>query len=311
MLRKLLISIAALALTITLKPIPTTAQVRNGQQPSRASQAASSQAGGQPAQGANQNQPTANQGGESGTSVVVTVNQPPTEPRQAEPRPNTANNDGGGGGLANWFIVALTAVIALVGILQWLSIKRQADAMDGQLAAMRAQLTTADENTAINRRSTDLTYQALNMTHRARLTVRNVTIDLAFATSIKDGKAWVTNTGYGPAMILKAYATWIIEDRLPMENPALAAIVGEHPIDKTLNSGEILQLDLPTTAEMDLSEYRALHERGTGTKSIYLVGVVKYRDNLTHLRRTFFCRRFDPQLQRFVKVDDPDYEYEE
>lgn len=188
-------------------------------------------------------------------------------------------------------------------------IKNQVAANKAAADAAKVSADASTQAAALARRQADLAYQSLNMTHRARLTIRNVTIDLSLATSIKGGKLWVTNVGYTPAMILKTYATWIIDDQLPMENPAIAAVVGEHPIDRTLNSGEILQLDLPETAELDLSGFRAL--RRPSGKSIYLVGVVKYRDNLTNLRRTFFCRRFDPELKRFVPVEDPDYNYEE
>ena len=42
---------------------------------------------------------------------------------------------------------------------------------------------------------------------------------------------------------------------------------------------------------------------------LYFFGFIEYRDDLEILRRTGFCRRYDVESQRFLVVDDPEYEY--
>jgi hypothetical protein len=54
-----------------------------------------------------------------------------------------------------------------------------------------------------------------------------------------------------------------------------------------------------------------IDERAPHAKKLYLLGYVKYRDEMKNLRRTFFCRRFDPKEGRFSEVLNPDYEYME
>jgi hypothetical protein len=41
------------------------------------------------------------------------------------------------------------------------------------------------------------------------------------------------------------------------------------------------------------------------------MGWINYADDLGFVRRTAFCRRFNPESGRFVAVDDPDYEHAE
>jgi hypothetical protein len=47
--------------------------------------------------------------------------------------------------------------------------------------------------------------------------------------------------------------------------------------------------------------------QGSG-RALYVMGWIDYSDDLKVARRTSFCRRYDPSRQRFVAVDDPDYE---
>ena len=42
---------------------------------------------------------------------------------------------------------------------------------------------------------------------------------------------------------------------------------------------------------------------------IYFFGFITYRDGIGNLRRTAFCRMYDPKVKRFTIVHDPDYEY--
>jgi hypothetical protein len=48
-----------------------------------------------------------------------------------------------------------------------------------------------------------------------------------------------------------------------------------------------------------------------GNHSLYVMGWISYEDRNKVLRRTAFCRVYDPITKRFIGVDDPDYEHEE
>jgi hypothetical protein len=64
---------------------------------------------------------------------------------------------------------------------------------------------------------------------------------------------------------------------------------------------------------LDDSTAQALNVRreiiGAQPKSLYVLGWIGYTDDLGIYRITAFCRRYDIAKDRFVPVDDLDYEY--
>lgn len=44
-------------------------------------------------------------------------------------------------------------------------------------------------------------------------------------------------------------------------------------------------------------------------QGIFVLGWIGYRDDLGIFRQMGFCRRYESRKDRFVPVDDPDYEY--
>ena len=45
--------------------------------------------------------------------------------------------------------------------------------------------------------------------------------------------------------------------------------------------------------------------------NVFILGWIEYRDDVKCKRRMAFCRRFDTMTNRFVPVDDCDYEHAE
>ncbi len=120
-----------------------------------------------------------------------------------------------------------------------------------------------------------------------------------------------------PARIVRTYTTWHT-GKLPRVNPATVeeniTTDGEQKSD-LLKSGQHFGLAVnPVGRRLSLSEYMATQQQFGGPR-LYLIGVIKYWDEPISddsvLRRTFFCRLYDPEVKRFDKVEDPDYEYEE
>lgn len=163
------------------------------------------------------------------------------------------------------------------------------------------------------RRQADAAQAMLGATRRPKITIRNVVItnliDLSYVTHGLKGELFATNTGYLPCIVVRTYTRWIFGP-LPMENPVHNAENIERDgrdMAMRLESGQVLKLVIEPSGPMTFQEFETLQR-----KSLYLIGVVKYFDeSRSKIWRTVFCRRFDVETRRFVKVDDPDYEYEE
>jgi len=56
---------------------------------------------------------------------------------------------------------------------------------------------------------------------------------------------------------------------------------------------------------------RRLSQRDRNPQSLYFIGYIIYEDVLGGKRRMGFCRRYDETTERFITVNDPNYEYEE
>jgi len=56
-------------------------------------------------------------------------------------------------------------------------------------------------------------------------------------------------------------------------------------------------------------EGQDLSDIATGARNLFVFGYSKYVDAREILRRTYFCRRYDRSLGRFVDEPNPDYNY--
>jgi hypothetical protein len=50
-------------------------------------------------------------------------------------------------------------------------------------------------------------------------------------------------------------------------------------------------------------------KNGSDDWALYVIGLIRYDDELGHLHHTLFCRKYDPSTQRYMKEKDSDYEY--
>ena len=79
-----------------------------------------------------------------------------------------------------------------------------------------------------------------------------------------------------------------------------------------LSTGYILEPRQSATAVFageGASEIKAELLGARGTLRFYLLGWVRYSDELGIEREMGFCRYYDEALMRFVSVKNPDYEY--
>jgi len=129
----------------------------------------------------------------------------------------------------------------------------------------------------------------------------------------------IANVGGTDAIIqLINLVTVVLEPngRLPQRPPYNEPGVQQFPVGR-------FRLGRGITFTMAVSDGRVLNESDVdgielGTKMLYFVGTVEYWDDLNALRQSAFCRRLEfsrddsgHTIGRFVKWNDPDYEYQD
>jgi len=214
--------------------------------------------------------------------------------------------------------------------------QRSLDLSERQLRIEGAQTDIIEKQHAVGR----LQYFA---THRPKIRVRNVVIKNPIpihASAPKtlfvkgqpiSGQFYIANIG-GSEAVITGIGCWVIaryhqnakrEDFLPMERPyegeapnifsggdtTKLMVGGSMPIpftgDAQMNDVAVNQFNLKRQTTLLTSE---------GWWHLYVMGYIEYFDiietNSTY-RRTAFCREFDPIGERFIKVANEDYEYEE
>lgn len=212
-------------------------------------------------------------------------------------------------------LVWLTGLLVVVGLLQVIAIGVQAWIYHRQAKLMAAQLRVTEE-------MLNATRDAFTLTHRPRLIVRSV-VEKGFeehvVNALKDGTFWIANVGMTDATVLRVMAQWLVAKRLPMENPVNRLVDESDRPPERVAAGAVIERRLPAKT-LDFEEYKALADakelaakakglRDPTAKRLFLVGYVKYVDQIGTFRRTYFCRRYDAVTGRFRAVRDPDYEY--
>jgi hypothetical protein len=163
-------------------------------------------------------------------------------------------------------------------------------------------------------------------THRPKLRVRNVVVHRRDGMGLfqdgqhVNGQFYVTNVG-GTGALITGIGCWvwpkkhmgtIQSNALPMELP----YEGRNPnieLKPRLKAGA--SCPVPFQSDVVLANGAAQqigspnNEMG-GKWRLFVMGFVEYSDDTGTPRRTAFCREFSPE-QRFIKVENEDYENEE
>jgi len=163
----------------------------------------------------------------------------------------------------------------------------------------------------------DLSEKNFTASHPPHIIVRRVSLDEGdrfFSQPVS--RPWkiqyiIANTGRGQATVFDGNAT-IIETSGHL--PAIPPFDDEGNFLNTVelaagqSTPHFLYLNQRDTV---IFESATMSSDGGSTprKLVYLFGYVQYRDAIGIVRRTAFCRRFEPVSRRFVAVDDGDYEY--
>jgi hypothetical protein len=171
---------------------------------------------------------------------------------------------------------------------------------------------------AETRKATNLTREALILTQRPKLIVRNIVIPELermkpdtpneLLDYLLRGRFYVANVGGIMAEIREVHSQLYIVDNaaLPMECP-YESVAGSAMKNTWISPGTALPI-LMDQITLTVSDFAKIVHRLT---SVYIMGFVLYSDDLGNVRQTAFCRRFNHESRRFSKVKDPDYEHAE
>jgi hypothetical protein len=212
---------------------------------------------------------------------------------------------------------------------------RAATAMEGvateaahQRVAAENQLKLIGMQTDLLEKQKEIARQAFIATHRPRLSVRNIVLkpsardwagqqDMIIG-DLPEGQLYVVNRGGSNAFITDGLIMVHTDEKsnLPMARPYGGKNGNIGSMRFPILAGTSIPILFASDSRIEEgSRIRML--RGDGG-SLYVMGWIEYSDGAYEIstgtqitRRTAFCRKFASTTQRFVRVQDEDYEHEE
>jgi hypothetical protein len=199
----------------------------------------------------------------------------------------------------------------------------QAKTLIESLAETRKAASAAVLNAEAANRQAQTLEKTFLITHRPRLRVRNVEIDLSewrpekHTESTLHGSIHVVNYGDAYARIEAAQVGFLTGSELPMVPPYEGLEAIELRITQGLGRG--LDAGESVTVRFGGDKSYALDYIVRSGHRLFVLGYIKYRTLLPRelagnemFYETAFCRRFDPARRMFqIEKDNPDYEHEE
>lgn len=254
-----------------------------------------------------------NKGSEKSPVFIKVI---PTEPThaQAEQEKNDKNDKSFNEKAMVWFTGALTVATVILAFFTYrlwsATVKMSKDAKD----TADRQASEMINSLALTKESLDLARKEFISTHRPKLIVRGITMKPHSHPSlpIEPGKpmiveAVIINIGDSPAEIFNSNATILVGGR------TFGARTPFGPAHDNFNGVKLAPggaYTIVVTADKvhfeNAGQYAPVRN---GEKVIYFFGYMMYRDDLGNERRTTFCRRYDPNAERFILVDNSDYEH--
>lgn len=163
--------------------------------------------------------------------------------------------------------------------------------------------------------------EEFNATHRPRVRVRNIVLSHPQNDTSEDddfkpgelitGQFYLSNIGDSPAIIKEILCLVFVAEwgRLPMKRP----YEGQNGISLSnakLAPGSSMPWVFQSDTIFTKRQAEALQHPSEAMRA-FVLGWIAYEDTTQTIRRTAFCRMYQPQSGRFVMVVDTDYEHEE
>lgn len=188
-----------------------------------------------------------------------------------------------------FWLVIVTAVLAGIGVWQGCQLKR----------------------------SIDLARDEFISTHRPKIIIRAIYRDDAPDNETEPMPQMtfsIANIGSTPATVFEISATVREIDWDLCPRPAYATstkyntvIHIGNPLPLTIHIGD----DVAGKQNFELGFWIGNKAFEVSRTSICCFGFILYKDSLDHIYRTAFLRRYNPSPDRWDKIDDPDYEYQD
>lgn len=226
--------------------------------------------------------------------------------------------------VTDWIIAIFTVALAVTSFFQWRAISKQAKIMSEGLIETKKSSDAAWESAEAAKDATKLTRETFVLSQRPRIVVRNVAVDDLKPfydpgdVSIK-GSFFIANAGATKAHVVAIHCA-VLRGRLPMIPPhAGSGAFAERSVDIQLPPGKgttyLFESGLAGARPFEPGSSTSSYEQRAAIRSpsneIHVVGRVTYKDDLGTVRSTAFCRWWNPSLERFFPIEDPDYEHAE
>ena len=205
-------------------------------------------------------------------------------------------------------LARFTGWLVLVGFLQFSILGVQARLFFQQKTIMGQHKTSLEDLAKAANESAVVNKTTLVATFRPKVIVRSITLKPDKITYI------ITNQGGTKAHIMSSNITvtdidsvggWLPATPPYSETDNVLGKIALEPGD--FNDGEIaLETGIRERIRVESARARSgVADPG----SVYCLGYIQYMDGNMVVRYTAFCRLFNVHRQRFVAVNDPDYEY--
>lgn len=168
-----------------------------------------------------------------------------------------------------------------------------------QIALVGMQVDNSIKQTTISR-------EEFFATHRPKLILRAVSLELKKIPDYMSIRYTIANVGASPARIVEYNVKYCVAVHTELP-PALTEEQGI-AFNHNMEPGD--WYTMPEYTDLPL---RAVDELDAGKYDLFLIGQLTYRDDMERKRHLGFCRRLDPTIWRFTKLDNSgpydDYEY--
>lgn len=263
-------------------------------------------------------------------SPIIINNQISTAPSDRAEKGNNkqTENEASSNGISDWLLALFTALLVVVAVLQWITMRGHAHELGVIAGQIRTALTETMKAATAARDSADTAQRTYIASHRPKLTIRFVMLinEIAEAGDMQmSGSFQVFNVGDSAAKIRASYSEVIFGDSLPPRSTSYSESMGELSGEIELLSGQSQTISFPTgePRRLEQDERMAIRRRLADARTnpitatnwpwnnLFVVGWIKYVDESGKTRKTGFCRKYDFLTKRFAVCNDYDYEYED
>jgi hypothetical protein len=221
--------------------------------------------------------------------------------------------------ITDWGIPGVSFFYAIISLGLLNATRKQA-----KLAVIGAEAAKANAEAA--KQQANIANKALLLQFRPRLIVRNFVVQphvdvgehgpiyYFVRNHFVHGQCFVANVGDSAATITESFCkVYWLKGPLPMRrpyegqdahNPISGRVEAGDRRTLSFNSDEPLNIGHTEIGLMGYPDFKPVW-------SVYVMGWIEYKDDLGFERRTSFCRKFEPTINRFVPINDPDYENQE